>query len=579
VVSAVSVGGDRRRAPIGGPVRVLLADDTADLRSLVRTVLEAAGGFEVVAEAGDGREALQLAEEYSPDLAVVDVAMPVMGGLQAIPEMRRLVPDMWIAVLTVFSLDDLSGPALAAGADLCLDKTRSPSELVRALAGLVGVAVSDGHPHRAGTETAEAFAAQALRESHAGFKGAFDEAAIGMALTDFDGRPLRVNGALCKLLGTTVEQLMAAPLWQLEDPDLKERRDGDITPWGAGASSSQTERGWVRADGELIWVSIDAATVHDPNGRPLYLFCQIQDVSSRRRLEEALGPSESRYRLLANNATDLIAITDRSLVIRYLSPSCRLILGYEPDDLIGRRISELWHQEDAQQIDAVRAGAPSADDVDKFTVRAQRQDGRWVWLEVSQRIVIDADTGEIAEIQTASRDITERKLLEARLTDLAMHDGLTGLANRVLVMDRLEHALARREGHGQVGVLFVDLDRFKAVNDTLGHSAGDAVLRATADRLQASIRPADTAARLGGDEFVIVCEDLSGEEEAIAVAERIEVALAAPHRLDGRDVIVTASVGVVLAAHGVDGEQLVHRADSAMYDAKQAGRAQHRLWR
>jgi diguanylate cyclase (GGDEF)-like protein len=147
-------------------------------------------------------------------------------------------------------------------------------------------------------------------------------------------------------------------------------------------------------------------------------------------------------------------------------------------------------------------------------------------------------------------------------------------------MDRLDHALARREpSPSPVAVLFVDLDHFKVVNDTLGHAAGDAVLKATAARLRTSIRPADTAARLGGDEFVIVCEDLTGEDEAIAVAERIEAGLAVPHGAAAGEMVVTASVGIAMADPGADSETLVHRADSAMYDAKQAGRARHCLWR
>lgn len=555
------------------PVRVLLADDTADLRVLVRLALEAAGGFEIIAEAADGLEALRLTEQHAPDLAVVDVAMPLLGGLQAIPEMRRLAPAMHIAVLTVFDLVDLRASALAAGADVCLDKTNPPSELVRALAELAGI-----RAHLDGDHAAEAWATQALRESLAGFKGAFDEATIGMALTDFDCRPLRVNQALCRILGTTPEEAMSRPLTERVHPDHAPLAP---IPWGqlpppTDPPSAPVECCWIRADGASVWVTVDWVPVPGLDGQPLYLFCQVQDVSARRRAQDDLRASEERYRLLSDNATDLIAVYGADTVLRYASPSIRTILGYEPEELIGRRLSDIWH---AAEVERVALGHHRPE-VDSFNVRVQRKDGSWVWLEVCRRLIVDAAGGNLIEIHTASRDITERKVLEARLTELAMHDGLTGLANRALLMDRLDHALARREeSGGQVAVLFVDLDRFKVVNDTLGHAAGDAVLKTTADRLQATVRPMDTAARLGGDEFVVVCEGLSGEEEAISVAERIEASVAEPHHVAERSIVVTASVGIVLAPPGADGERLVHRADSAMYDAKQAGRARHCVWR
>jgi len=577
MTAPVGLNGD---APVAARplVRVLLADDTADLRSLVRAVLESAGGFQVVAEAADGREAVMLAERFSPDLAVVDVAMPVMSGLQAIPEMRRLLPELRIAVLTVFDLTDLEGQALAAGADICLDKTRPPSELISALGALAGVSVADS------SSQTEAWVTHALRESQAGFNGAFDEAAIGMAITDFEGRPLRVNTALGRILAATADDVMSRPLWQRVvggtaadgTASLAERAPWGKVPQPGVTFIPQVEQRWQRADGRIAWVTIDASAVHDNFGRPLYLFCQIQDVTTRRRAEEALRASEARFRMLADNASDLIAMHDADTTFRYVSPSCRDILGFTPTELIGRRATELFHPD---EVDTVLADLQRGGD-GTITIRVRSKDGHWVWLEVGRRVLTDPVTGEIIELQTASRDVTERKLLEHRLTELAMHDGLTGLANRMLLLDRLEHALARRgASEGQVAVLFVDLDRFKLVNDSLGHRAGDLVLQTTADRLLTCIRPADTAARLGGDEFVIVCEDLTGEDEAIAVAERIERALAEPHpRLDRRTV-VTASVGIAIADSSVQAEALLHRADSAMYEAKQAGRAQHRMWR
>jgi diguanylate cyclase (GGDEF)-like protein len=177
-------------------------------------------------------------------------------------------------------------------------------------------------------------------------------------------------------------------------------------------------------------------------------------------------------------------------------------------------------------------------------------------------------------------DITERRAAEQRLTFLALHDPLTGLANRRLLLDRLSIALARMARSGRmVAVLYLDLDRFKEVNDTLGHDQGDQLLLRAAARLGELVRDSDTLARLGGDEFVLVADDLTGPAEAVAIAQRIVDALKEPFDLPGgARVSVGASVGVAVAAAGADPSTLLRHADAAMYQAKDDGRACHRLF-
>ena len=182
--------------------------------------------------------------------------------------------------------------------------------------------------------------------------------------------------------------------------------------------------------------------------------------------------------------------------------------------------------------------------------------------------------GEPMHLLGLVQEITESKRRQADLARLALQDPLTGLANRVLMDDRLRTALARADRHGALtGVLFLDLDGFKAVNDRHGHHVGDEVLKAVARRLRAVLRPADVVARIGGDEFVAICEELHGVEEAHAIASRVEVAIAAPIATDAGPLTVHASVGLALAeaAEGADPDDLVRRADEAMYRAKQAG--------
>jgi diguanylate cyclase (GGDEF)-like protein/PAS domain S-box-containing protein len=328
-------------------------------------------------------------------------------------------------------------------------------------------------------------------------------------------------------------------------------------------------------DGAAKWLAVTASPLRGADSTPDGVVLSLTDATRARNGELALKETMERFRLLAENSSDIIALHNADLSLRYVSPACRTILGYEPSELVDHNLLEMVAPEDM----AVLVDLPD-EETATFELRARTKDGRMVWLEVKLRRIVDWATGQVTEIQTASRDISERKRLEARLTELAMHDGLTGLANRVLLIDRLEHALARRgSGTHRVAVLFVDLDRFKLVNDTLGHAAGDAVLEAVGTRIRETVRPADTAARLGGDEFVVVCEDVSGEQEAVAVAERLEAALAAPHVLESGEVVVTASVGIVVTERHMPAEALLRMADVAMYEAKQDGRACHRLFR
>jgi diguanylate cyclase (GGDEF)-like protein len=194
--------------------------------------------------------------------------------------------------------------------------------------------------------------------------------------------------------------------------------------------------------------------------------------------------------------------------------------------------------------------------------------------------VVRGEGGEPLRMVGTIHDITERKALQEQLEYQALHDALTGLPNRALFMDRLQHALVRtRRRKGEIAVLFMDLDNFKVINDSLGHEAGDKLLVAVAERLRARLRPEDTAARLGGDEFVILLEDLTDVGEATRVAERIAEALRTAFVLNRREVFVTASIGIALSDDArKEPADLLRNADLAMYRAKHAGRAHYEVF-
>lgn len=267
---------------------------------------------------------------------------------------------------------------------------------------------------------------------------------------------------------------------------------------------------------------------------------------------------------------DLLAAITFDGRFTLLNPAWEQALGWSREELMARTIQEFVHPDDVEQTIALTlAGRHSSAHFVNFTNRYRHRDGSWRWLLWSARC-----DGELW--YAAAKDVTDRMWLERQ----ALRDPLTRLPNRLLLMDRARQALGRlRRSHALVALLFIDLDRFKAVNDSFGHAAGDHLLIATAERLTEALRDSDTAARLGGDEFVVLAEDLENEQEALAVAERVLHALQEPVRAGATEVRMLASVGVAVSnAPDTDPEDLLREADIAMYRAKSAGGARLELF-
>ncbi|MEN3359131.1 MAG: hypothetical protein V7637_3113 [Mycobacteriales bacterium] len=294
-------------------------------------------------------------------------------------------------------------------------------------------------------------------------------------------------------------------------------------------------------------------------------------------LAEQRHRTESRFRSIVQTSSDIMCITDLDGVITWCAPSVEHICGYRVADLVGGKLWDFLHPDDAAATgffaDAITGpgGSAAAD------VRLRVADGSYRAFHSSGRNLLDDPA--IGGLLFTGLDVTERLRLENQLRERAFHDPLTGLANRALFVDRLEHALGRPLRDHHVAVLFVDLDDFKLVNDSLGHQAGDELLVLVARRLSASLRLGDTAARFGGDEFAVLLED-ADEERANEVADRILAELAGPFDLGDCEVFVRASIGVAVADSSVgDGHTLLRDADMAMYHAKAAGKGRHQTFR
>jgi diguanylate cyclase (GGDEF)-like protein/PAS domain S-box-containing protein len=300
----------------------------------------------------------------------------------------------------------------------------------------------------------------------------------------------------------------------------------------------------------------------------------VANEDARRSSALAHEASETRFRSLVQHSTDLITILDGADSIRYASPAISRVFGYEPQALEGRALRELVHPDDVVLMlgfltDAGKPGARSS------TCDWRMRSASGAWCRVENVVVNLLDDDTVDGLVLTTRDVTHRVALEEQLVHRAFHDELTGLANRALFTNRVEQALLRASRNAsRTAVLFVDLDDFKEINDSLGHAAGDTLLAQCADRLRACLRAGDTAARLGGDEFAVLVEECRDDgEEAMHAADRISRAFARPFALEEREAFATASVGVVISSGSESGEDLLRHADLAMYLAKKRGKA------
>ena len=302
------------------------------------------------------------------------------------------------------------------------------------------------------------------------------------------------------------------------------------------------------------------------------------EVEEPKAAERALRASEERFRSLVQNSSDVISIVDADGGVRYHSESVRRVLGYDPAELVDGDPLSLVHPDDRERVGrfvaeaALRPGVTAAE-----TWRVRHRDGTWLHSEtVAANLLEDPN---VRGLVLNTRDVSDRKELEAQLVHQAFHDGLTGLANRTLFTERVEHALARA-APGDLAVLFIDLDDFKHVNDSLGHAAGDQLLVAAARRLQGCLRPTDVAARLGGDEFAVLLERVTDADGAATVAGRVLDTLHQPFGLNGRTIPIKASLGVATGRPGADeADELLRNADVAMYAAKAGGKDRYELFR
>jgi len=304
------------------------------------------------------------------------------------------------------------------------------------------------------------------------------------------------------------------------------------------------------------------------------------ELAERQRIAAALSESEARYRLLAENMNDLVCLHTIDGQYLYVSPSCEALLGYRYNKMLGLDPYTFIHPEDRDRVYQETFAVAREEKTTPITYRMRQKSGNYIWFETLIKLIVD-EIGQITQLQTTSRDVTERVQAQNQLKHDALHDALTGLPNRHLLMERLELALnrTRRLKNYQFAVIFLDLDRFKVINDSLGHLAGDQLLVEIAQKLKSILRDIDLATRLGGDEFIILLEEVTDIQDAVRVVERIFAALQMPLTIEEREVYTTASVGIVIGSRSYQqASHLLRDADIAMYRAKLMGKARYEIF-
>ncbi|NTV10052.1 MAG: PAS domain S-box protein [Zoogloea sp.] len=427
-----------------------------------------------------------------------------------------------------------------------------------------------------GKRTAE-LAARETRESEMRFRSTFEQAAVGIAHVTIDGRWLRVNSRLCGIVGYTREELLAEAIEDISHPDDYQRDEAQLQRiLACQIETYSNEKRYLHKDGHIVWTHLTVNLVRYDDGSPAYFIAMVEDIQRRKEAEEKLRQQAAVF----SNAQEGIVITDPECVIVAVNQAFTTITEYTEAEVKGQHMRIVQSGRHDRSFYQNMWSALLSTGAWQGEIWNRRKSGE-IYLEWISISAIHDEHGKVANYVGITTDISRMKHAQTELERLAHHDALTGLPNRLLLSSRLEHAIERVRRHGGMGaVLFIDLDRFKQVNDSLGHRAGDELLQLVATRLRERLRDIDTLARLGGDEFVALLEDIPDAVAAEVVAREIIRQLQMPFPLScGHDANIGASVGIALfPAHGDDATLLVEQADQALYDAKDGGRGRHKFF-
>ncbi|WP_280791127.1 EAL domain-containing protein [Methylobacterium sp. 77] len=426
---------------------------------------------------------------------------------------------------------------------------------------------------------------RALRTSEAAYRLLAENTTDVIIRSDLDTTRRYVSPASFQVFGVSPDELIGTQPLDTVHPDDRPAYQRVLTDLIQGRiDGAITRQRYRHKDGRWVWIEASfKVTRSGDNADPTGYVASLRDVSDRMLAETALRISEERLALALDSGSDGLWDWDFTTGKVWFSDRWQTMLGYDPGEIEGHARSwmQLTHPDDVEKSRrSLRDHIESRSAVYECEQRMRTKSGAYTWFLSRGKIVTRNPAGEPQRIVGIHIDIAARKRAELQIEYLALHDALTGLPNRTLFRDRLDREMVSAERRGHVfAVLACDLDRFKSVNDSMGHPAGDSLLRKVAERLQAAIREGDTVARLGGDEFAIVLRGLDRPQNASTTAQHVIDAVKLPFDLDGRTVSVGISIGIAVGPQdGGDPEQLLKNADIALYRAKAAGRSTYRYY-
>lgn len=559
------------------PTTVLLVEDDPADAGLIQAALAETGDHpfrvEWVTRLSDALERLG---KEGIEIVLLDLTLPDGQGIEAFDQVLQAAPRALILVLSGASDEMTARQAMLRGAHDYVVKAHIDAHwLPRALRYVIE----------------RKLAKDALQNGEACFRAMSDASPLGIFVSDAQGDCIYTNAAYHKISGLSFDQALGTNWSTAIHP---EDRQHVLSEWRAaalGEESFQTEYRFLRQDGSVVWTRVSNAPMRD--GMNLHGRVKtFEDITERKatelvllEVEEALFEAKERAQVTLNSIGDAVLTTDLKGHLTYLNLAAETITGWSSREAVGRPLAEVFALIDASTREAVANPAQRAIDEDQTIILATdcvlvHRNGLESAIEDSAAPIHNRHGQTIGAV-IVFRDVSESRAMALKMAHLAQHDALTGLPNRVLLTERLYQAIGLAQRHSkQVALLFLDLDHFKHINDTLGHAIGDQLLQLVAERLVECVRATDTVCRQGGDEFVILLAEIEQPQDAAYVAEKLLAAFAEPQIIGGQELHVTLSIGIsIYPDDAITVDAAMKNADTAMYHAKEDGRNNYQFFR
>jgi diguanylate cyclase (GGDEF)-like protein/PAS domain S-box-containing protein len=559
------------------PTTVLLVEDEpAEARLIQSGLADAADGSFRVEWVTRLADALDRLGRGGVEVVMLDLTLPDGQGLAAFDQVFGAAPHTPILILSPAGDEDAARQAVQRGAHDYLLKGHIDAHcLSRTLHYVIGCKA----------------ARDALQNSEARFRAMSDVSPLGIFVSDAEGGCVYTNAAYQRIAGLSFEQTLGTRWSMAIHPEDRPRVLAD---WRTAAHSDapfRTEFRFQREDGSVVWTRVNSAAMRDgmqPHGHVQ----TVEDITERkstefglRAVEDALFEEKERAQVTLNSIGDAVLATDLLGNVTYLNLAAEAMTGWYIEDALGRPLAEVFRIIDGKTRQTVANPAQHALAEDRTVGLAAdcvliRRDGFESAIEDSAAPIHNR-SGQVTGAVIVFHDVSLSRAMAQKMAHLAQHDFLTDLPNRALLTERLSQAIGLANRHRkQVALLFLDLDDFKHINDSLGHAIGDQLLQSVADRLVACVRSTDMVCRQGGDEFVILLAEIEQPQDAGHVAETLLAAFVAPHLIGGQELHVTLSIGIsVYPDDSGNVDSVMQNADTAMFHAKASGRNNYQFFR